>query len=94
MSTAPPMVRNLDIVEVDTEEELTTLRWQKPLPPTNGEIVKYIISFSGGYLTTRKKIVVFPNETCSLWPDSLCKIIHQPSIIPYNIEVTKLIISL
>lgn len=63
------------------------LRWQKPLPPTNGEISYYTVRFSGKNIETADIAHVYPNETCRLWYDSLCTIIEQPFGAREYIEV-------
>ncbi|XP_053594468.1 uncharacterized protein LOC103576526 [Microplitis demolitor] len=83
----PPKVEKLEIVEVNQQEETMTLRWQKPLSPTNGEIIYYAIRFSGTNIETTDIAQVYPNETCKLWKDLLCTSIKQPFGTREYIEV-------
>ncbi|XP_015127343.1 receptor-type tyrosine-protein phosphatase F [Diachasma alloeum] len=74
--SAPPKVRNFKIVEVDSENQLITLRWQKPYPPTNGRIITYKIevpSARGKF----KSFEVSADEPCSLWDDWFCKTVNR-----------------
>ncbi|XP_057330031.1 uncharacterized protein LOC130670619 isoform X2 [Microplitis mediator] len=83
----PPRVEKIEIVEINQQEQMMMLRWQKPLPPTNGEISYYAIRFSGKNIETTDIAYVYPNETCRLWNDSLCTIIEQPFGAREYIEV-------
>lgn len=74
-------------MEVNQQEETMTLRWQKPLSPTNGEIIYYAIRFSGTNIETTDIAQVYPNETCKLWKDLLCTSIKQPFGTREYIEV-------
>ncbi|XP_011308081.1 receptor-type tyrosine-protein phosphatase T isoform X2 [Fopius arisanus] len=76
LPSAPPKVRNFEIVEVDSEKKLITLRWQKPLAPTNGRIIGYDINVPESRVET-KKFTAFPDETCYLWDDFLCKTVDR-----------------
>ncbi|KAK0158949.1 hypothetical protein PV328_009884 [Microctonus aethiopoides] len=84
----PPRVINLTIVEVDYLNKTTLLRWKKPLPPTNGEIIKYNVIFIGYYDDKSEVITVYPHETCSLWEDSLCKTVPHPNQSRKTIQVS------
>ncbi|KAK0162464.1 hypothetical protein PV327_006239 [Microctonus hyperodae] len=75
----PPKVINLTIVEVDYLNKTTLLRWKKPLPPTNGEIIKYNVIFIGYYNDKSEVITVYPHEICSLWENSICKTVPHPN---------------
>ncbi|XP_057328936.1 uncharacterized protein LOC130669842 isoform X2 [Microplitis mediator] len=74
----PPKVENFEIVQVNQQDKTLTLRWQEPVPPHNGEIIYYGIRFSDSYIQTTDLFYVYPNETCQLWNDSLCKRVAQP----------------
>ncbi|CAD6239516.1 GSCOCG00008727001-RA-CDS [Cotesia congregata] len=92
----PPKVEMLEIVEVNQQEQTLKLRWKKPTPPTNGEIIYYAIRFSGINIETTDIAYVYPNETCQLWTDLICAVIKQPfgtrefiEVRAYNKDVNK-----
>lgn len=55
-----------------------TLRWREPKPPHNGEISHYGVKISLYSADTTHVVLVYPNETCQLWSDLICKTIDQP----------------
>ncbi|XP_034938749.1 LOW QUALITY PROTEIN: receptor-type tyrosine-protein phosphatase T-like [Chelonus insularis] len=82
----PPKVQNLEIVEID--ESNTTLRWQQPSSPMNGELDYYSIRFLGRNERLLSEVKVHLNETCYLWKNSLCKTVPHPTkTIKQYIEV-------
>ncbi|XP_015127271.1 receptor-type tyrosine-protein phosphatase S [Diachasma alloeum] len=85
-SSAPPKVENLEIVEVDSENHVTTLRWQKPLPPTNGHISYYTVSFSESGRS--KGFKAGANDMCPLWENWLCTTVPNTALESKSIEVT------
>ncbi|XP_044575326.1 uncharacterized protein LOC123259122 isoform X2 [Cotesia glomerata] len=84
----PPQVEDLEIIEVDQKKKTLTLRWREPKPPQNGEISYYSIKISLGYADTTHIVLVYPNETCQLWSDLICKTIDQPFGERQYIQVT------
>ncbi|XP_012274065.1 receptor-type tyrosine-protein phosphatase S isoform X2 [Orussus abietinus] len=83
---APPAVRNLEIFEVDIQEAAIHLRWQKPSPPTNGEIVEYAVTFLTEKSSFRAK-TVHVNEICEFWPDYFCAKVLIPFAVYPQVEV-------
>ncbi|KAG8042274.1 hypothetical protein G9C98_004908 [Cotesia typhae] len=81
---APPKVNKLEIVEVDLENQTTTLRWEKPSPPTNGEIIKYSIKFRKD---NSKTTIVSSSSECDLWKNLLCATVKHPTGNSKFIEV-------
>ncbi|CAG5099466.1 Similar to SDK2: Protein sidekick-2 (Gallus gallus) [Cotesia congregata] len=84
----PPQVKDLEIIEVDQEKKTFTLRWREPKPPQNGEISYYGVKILLGYADTTHIVLVYPNETCQLWSDLICKTIDQPFGERQYIQVT------
>ncbi|XP_074097016.1 receptor-type tyrosine-protein phosphatase S [Cotesia typhae] len=80
----PPKVNKLEIVEVDLENQTTTLRWEKPSPPTNGEIIKYSIKFRKD---NSKTTIVSSSSECDLWKNLLCATVKHPTGNSKFIEV-------
>lgn len=82
----PPQVRNVEVIELDSENKTITVRWDSPLPPYNGILHHYSIEFcfsESGECDRNNKIIVRINEFCELWEqfkNSLCKTITLPSL--------------
>ncbi|XP_063976230.1 receptor-type tyrosine-protein phosphatase F-like isoform X2 [Diachasmimorpha longicaudata] len=85
--SAPPKVRNLEIVEVDSENELITLRWRKPAPPTNGRIISYEIEVP--YAKNKfKSFKISADKPCYLWDDWLCETVNRTYTSSGHIQVS------
>ncbi|XP_008213917.1 receptor-type tyrosine-protein phosphatase F isoform X1 [Nasonia vitripennis] len=90
----PMPIQKPKIIEVDTFNHSTTLRWQVPKPPLNGKLKHYTIKFcdlSGQ--NCEESAIVQPGEFCkhSFWisQDTLCKTVSLPSSDIYElIQIT------
>lgn len=89
-------IRNPKIIEVDTLNHSTTLRWQIPKAPLNGKLKHYLIKFcdiSGQ--NCHEGVIVRPDEFCkhSFWnsQNTMCKTVSLPSSDMYDqIQVRKI----
>ncbi|XP_012054080.1 PREDICTED: receptor-type tyrosine-protein phosphatase F-like [Atta cephalotes] len=86
-STAPPEVTNLEIVEIDTRQNLIHLRWQSPLPPLNGKLRIYGVQLCDTYSKHCSDIQVQFNEFCDLWDDYISVTIENKSSNTKFVEV-------
>uniref|UniRef100_A0A0C9S1P6 protein-tyrosine-phosphatase n=1 Tax=Fopius arisanus TaxID=64838 RepID=A0A0C9S1P6_9HYME len=83
--SAPPRVENLDLVEVNSATNWSTLRWQKPLSPRNGDISHYAIVFAGNGQSRSFNVGV--DSICPLWKNWLCKDIQNNAVPSKFIKV-------
>ena len=85
--SAPPPVRNFEIYEIETRALTTSVRWQPPNPPTNGEIISYSLGFCSPSKCQFSETKIMPNETCELWNRYICATLKQPTEIFTHIKV-------
>ncbi|XP_071578256.1 LOW QUALITY PROTEIN: uncharacterized protein [Temnothorax nylanderi] len=87
--TAPPIVTNVEVIEIDTRQTLATihLRWQSPRPPHNGKLRDYIVELCNKYSGHCSVIEVQINETCDLWDDYICKVVQKSATFSETIKV-------
>ncbi|XP_015608276.1 receptor-type tyrosine-protein phosphatase epsilon isoform X2 [Cephus cinctus] len=71
-ATAPPAVRNFEIVEISIKRKIVLVRWDEPSPPTNGKIISYTIGFMERGDKLVSSVNVTAEERCDLWPRLLC----------------------
>lgn len=85
MLTAPPSVRNVELVEVDVLEKTITYNWEAPVPPINGKLQFYSINFchkDSNHCEKKDYHIVQPDEFCKLWSlkEILCKTVPLPEV--------------
>lgn len=81
--TAPPPVRNFEIIEVDPINQKTTLRWKIPEAPLQGKLQYYSIGFCNIKFKScyiHRNFTTFNNEFCGASDKTtvFCKTITLP----------------